>query len=255
MSATVGMIEKLLDELAPIETAEEYDNVGALVGSRQREVRRILVALDATWDVVTEAKERGADLIVTHHPLMFHPRKNLLEEDAEGRVLCEMTRAGLSLIAAHTNLDKTAYSGSACCAGLLQLRSVRQEGYLFLGELPRPMPAGKLRDEIARALAFPTRCYGGEERLISTLAIGGGACDAEWPEAKALGAQAFLTGEVRHHNALAASMEDFVIFDGGHYGTEAPLVPRLAEYLQNRLNDVQYNVTVFPSRVAPFGRV
>ena len=77
----------------------------------------------------------------------------------------------------------------------------------------------------------------------------------DWLAAKGLGAQALLTGEVRHHNALAASMSDFVIFDGGHYGTEAPLVPGLAEYLQNRINGVQCNVRVYPSQCAPFGSV
>ena len=91
--------------------------------------------------------------------------------------------------------------------------------------------------------------------MISSLAIAGGADDGDWLAAKELSAQALLTGEVRHHNALAASMSDFVLFDGGHFGTEAPLVPFLANYLQKRLNDVQCNVRVFPSQCAPFGSV
>lgn len=255
MYATVGTIEALIHAYADMSTAEEYDNVGALVGRRDQKVGRILVALDATMDVVREAEEIGAELIVTHHPLMFHSRKNLMEEDSEGKILCEMVRARLSLIAAHTNLDQTFLSGSACCAKLLNLRDIRQEGYLFLGELPKPLTAAQLKEAISQTISFPVRCYGDENKVISTLAIGGGACDGEWQEAMKLGAQAFLTGEVRHHNALAAAMEGFVILDGGHYGTEAPLVPFLAEYLQNKLNDVQYEVTVFPSRCAPFGRV
>lgn len=256
MSATVQTIEEMLNELAPMETAESYDNVGAIVGRRDAKVTGILVALDCTWDVVQEAKRLGAELIVSHHPLLFHARKNLLEEDAEGRILCEMVRNHLSLIAAHTNLDQTEYSGSAACAKLLNLKNVRKEtNYLFLGELETPMTAAELETTISKAISFPVRCYGDGNRIISTLAIAGGADDGDWLAAKALGAQALLTGEVRHHNALAASMSDFVLFDGGHYGTEAPLVPFLAEYLQNRLNDVQYNVRVFPSQCAPFGSV
>ena len=255
MYATVGKIEEMIHAYADPAAAEEYDNVGALVGNREQKVSKILVALDATMDVVKEAQEIGAELIVTHHPLMFHARKNLLEEDAEGKILCEMVRARLSLIAAHTNLDKTFLSGSACCARLLELRNVRQEGYLFLGELPSPTTAEALKAAISGALNFPTRCYGLGSLSIRTLAIGGGACDEEWQEARTLGAQAFLTGEVRHHNALAASMEGFVLFDAGHYGTEAPLVPVLTEYLQNKLNDVQYHVTVYPSQRTPFGCV
>ncbi len=256
MFATVAAIENLLQEIAPAETAESYDNVGAIVGRRNAEVSKILVALDCTWDVVQEAKKMGAELIVSHHPLFFHARKNLLEEDPEGRILCEMVRNNLSLIAAHTNLDQTELSGSAACARLLALKNIRKEAeYLFLGELPAPKRAGALEEEITNTIFFPTRCYGDENALITTLAIAGGADDGDWQTAQALGAQALLTGEVRHHNALAASMSGFVLFDGGHYGTEAPLVPFLAEYLQKCLNDVQYNVRVYPSQYAPFGSV
>ena len=256
MYATVKLIEDILQEYAPMETAESYDNVGALVGRRDAEVTNILVALDCTLDVVREAKELGAELIVTHHPLLFHARKNLLEEDAEGKILCEMVRAKLSLIAAHTNLDQTELSGSACCARLLKLQNIRKEtNYLFLGDLEHPITARELEGRITSVLSFPARLYGSGEKLISTLAIAGGADDGDWQAAQALGAQALLTGEVRHHNALAASMSDFVLFDGGHYGTEAPLVSFLAEYLQKRLNDVQYNVRVYPSQYAPFGSV
>lgn len=256
MSVSVKMIEDILQELAPVETAESYDNVGALVGSRSARVNRVLVALDCTLDVVREAKELGAELIVTHHPLLFHARKNLLEEDAEGKILCELVRSRLSLIAAHTNLDQTDLSGSAGCARLLQLENLRKEtNYLFLGELKTPLKAAELENKIADALSFPVRRYGDANATIATLAIAGGADDGDWQAAQALGAQALLTGEVRHHNALAASMSGFVLFDGGHYGTEAPLVPALSEYLQNRLNDVQCNVRVYPSQYAPFGSV
>lgn len=256
MHAKVETIENMLQEFAPMETAESYDNVGTIIGRRDAKVTIILVALDCTLDVVREAKELGAELIVTHHPLLFHARKNLLEEDAEGRILCEMVRARLSLIAAHTNLDQTELSGSACCAKLLKLQNVRKASdYLFIGESEQPLKAAELENQIARALSFPVRRYGNSEQMISTLAIAGGADDGDWQAAQALGAQALLTGEVRHHNALAASMSDFVLFDGGHYGTEAPLVPFLAEYLQKRMNDVQYNVRVYPSQYAPFGSV
>ena len=256
MYATVRTIEDMLNELAPMETAESYDNVGALVGRRDASISKILVALDCTLDVVREAKALGAELIVTHHPLLFHARKNLLEEDAEGKILCELVRANLNLISAHTNLDQTEFSGSACCARLLGLQNIRKASdYLFLGELETPLTAGELETRITQALSFPARRYGEENSVITTLAIAGGADDGDWTTARELGAQALLTGEVRHHNALAASMSGFVLFDGGHYGTEAPLVPSLAEYLQNRLDDVQYEVRVFPSQSAPFGSV
>lgn len=255
MLATVQTIEDILRQLAPFETAEDFDNVGLLVGKHDLPVQKILVALDATEQVVKEAKALGAELIVSHHPLLFHARKNLVEESSEARILCEMIRQHQSLISVHTNLDQTELSGSACCAKLLGLRNVRKAGqYLFLGELPEPLSGQALQQKMTNALRFPVRAYG-PEKTVSTLAIAGGAYDEGWIEAKIHGAQALLTGEVRHHNALAAAMEDFLLFDGGHYGTEAPLVPVLTNYLQKQLDDVQYSVRVYASQCVPFGRV
>lgn len=169
--------------------------------------------------------------------------------------MCEMVRREMALISVHTNLDQTELSGSASCARLLGLENLRQAGqYLFLGELKTPLSASALKAHATDALRFPVRLYG-PDRTITTLAIGGGAYDEGWEEARALGAQALLTGEVRHHNALAAAMNDFVLLDGGHYGTEAPLVPFLAAYLQKRLDDVQCKIQVYPSTCVPFGRV
>ena len=255
VSATVGEIKNILDQLAPFDTAEDFDNVGLLVGRHDAQVSKILIALDVTLDVVEEAKELGAELIISHHPLLFRARKNLVEEDAEAKILCELIRSQISLISAHTNLDRTELSGSACCARMLQLQNLRQEGYLFLGELPESVSAAELSLKAGAALHFPVRCYGEEKKMISTLAIAGGAYDEGWEEAKALGAQALLTGEVRHHNALSAVMNDFVLLDGGHRGTEAPLVAELCTYLQNCVNGVKWNIRVYPSQSAPFGGV
>lgn len=256
MPATVQTVEELIHEIAPWETAESYDNVGLLVGERSREISRVLVALDATMDVVQEAESIGAELIVTHHPLFFHARKNLVEEDPEAKIVCEMIRHGISLISAHTNLDQTFFSGSAACARLLKLWNIRKEGFLFLGELESPCTAETLQKQVNDALPMASaRLYGNGQKTITTLAVCGGAYDEGWQDAMALGAQALLTGEVRHHNALNCVMSGFVLIDGGHYGTEAPLVPALAEYLQNALYRVKCSVRVYPSHSAPFGSV
>lgn len=255
VSAPVRAIEDIIASLAPVETAEDYDNVGLLLGRRDAPVTRILVALDVTEDVAREAQGLGAELIVSHHPLLFHGRKTLVEEDPEAAVLCRLIRGRISLISAHTNLDQTEWSGSACCARLLGLSKLRRAGYLFIGELPEPLPVPALRRKIGAALSAEVRCYGPENPApVSTLAIAGGAYGEGWEEARKCGAQALLTGEARHHQALAAAMSGFILLDAGHYATEVPLVPVLAEYLQKRLDDVQYNIRVYPSQSAPFGR-
>ena len=255
MKLTVQAVCDWLNEIAPFETAESYDNVGLLVGSKSQTVQRILVALDVTPDVLEEAKKLDVQLIVTHHPLMFHGTKRLLEEDYEGKLIRDLIRADISLIAAHTNLDQSPdYSGSAAVANLLKLQNQRQEGFIILGELPDgPLRADALCKRIAACEQDFVYQYGANDTMISTLAISGGAYDEGFEQARGLGAQAYLTGEVRHHNALAAAGTGFVIYQGGHFGTEGPLVRPLAGALQNALNALKYDVDVYPSTCRPYG--
>ncbi len=253
--ATVQTLYDWLNEIAPFDTAESYDNVGLLIGSMYAPVERILVALDATPEVVQEAISLQAQLIITHHPLMFRSTKRIIEEDYEGGVLSEMIRQRISLIAAHTNLDRSKdYSGSAVLAEKLHLQNVRQEDFIILGDLPEgKVPAVQLKKQISDVEGEMVYLYGHPETPISTLGICGGAYDEGYEQARALGAQGYLTGEVRHHHALAAAGSGFVIFGGGHYGTEALLVDKLAGALQNAMYALKYNVVVYPSACKPFG--
>lgn len=242
-------IYDLIHELAPFDSQEEFDNAGFLVGDPEAEVRGILVALDATPAAVREAVALDAQLLVVHHPVMFHAIKELRQDSFEGRLLSEILRSGLSLIAAHTNLDQTRLSGAWRIAEQLQLQRIRSEGpYLVLGELRPALSAEALMEQLSRMLRFPVRCYGDGQREIRRLAIAGGAYCEGYSEAMALGAQALLTGEVRHHNAVAASSSGFVILDGGHEATEAPMMVELARYLQKRLNELEYSVRVYASQ-------
>jgi len=251
---TIREILNHFEQIAPAESAEAYDNVGLILGRRDQDVTRVLVALDATMEVVEEAERLKAELIITHHPLLFHARKKLTEEDPEAKIIYRMIRSGIALLSAHTNLDKTCHSGSAACARLLEMKNVRQEGLLFVGELPVPMSSYELKQKISGTIMPDVRLFGDESKWINTLAICGGAYDEGWLEAKACGAQALITGEVRHHNAISAVMDGFVLYDAGHFGTEAPLVKPLCEYLQKWANDVQYDVMFFSSDVIPYGR-
>ncbi len=244
---TVEDIRNIIDQYAPEMTCESFDNVGLLLGKREAPVSRVLVALDATMNVVDEAIAENCSLIVTHHPLLFRARKNLIEEDAEARVLCSLIRHHISLIAAHTNLDQTELSGSACAAKLLGLQEIEMHGFMAIGKLPSPMTAEALANLSDQALMTTTRVYGDQRKVISTVSLAGGAYDEGYPEAMALGADAMITGEVRHHNAIAAVMDGFVLMDAGHFATEAPLVTPFARYLQNALNALQYSVQVIPS--------
>lgn len=253
--ASVKNVYDYLNEIAPFETAESFDNVGLLIGSMHAPVERILVALDATPATVQEALDLDVQLIITHHPLMFGGTKKLLYDSYEGGVITSIVQNGLHLIAAHTNLDLSPeLSGSACLARRIGLKNIRQEGFVFVGDLEEgETSAALLREKIALAEGDAVYLFGDENAKVTTLGISGGAYDGGFEQARTMGAQAYLTGEVKHHNALSAAGTGFVLYQGGHFGTENPLVPALAQALQNHLNELQYSVTVYPSRCHPYG--
>lgn len=218
-------------------------------------VTKVLVCLDVTPKVADEAKRLGVELIISHHPLMFRPIQRIREEDYEGAIISELIRAGISLISAHTNLDQSmTYSGSAVLANSLNLANTRWQGFIVAGELPdAPITAKELRERIAAIEGEFVYQYGPESAAITTLAICGGAFDEGFQEAISMGAQAYLTGEVRHHNALTAMGSNIILYQGGHLGTEQVLVKPLANALQKRMNELKYNICVYPSECYSYG--
>lgn len=234
---TVRNVYDLINAAAPFETAEAYDNVGLLVGDWNAPVSRILCALDVTAAVVSEAAEAGAELIVSHHPLMFHGRKSLIAGDPEADVIRALVKRDIALIAAHTNWDQTALSGSASVARDLGIGELRQAGYLFTGDLPAERPAGEVKALIEARIHTPVRMYGSADARVRAMSFGGGAYGEGYLGALAEGAQAYLTGEIRHHEIIDAVARGLVIFDAGHYASEAPMIPRLADCLRGGLDD------------------
>lgn len=256
MSVTMGQILVLLNEMAPPELAESYDNVGLLAGHPDWPVEKILVGLDLTMGAVEEAEAMGAQLIVTHHPILFRGRKNLREDDAEGAAVCAMIRKGIGLIAAHTNFDNAEIGVNDALAEALGLDDIRP--------LPQGMRVGKLESvHTPESLgAMVEKRLGGRARIyaerpdaaIECVAVCGGAGGDFFELAACSGAQAFVTGEVKHHDALAAVAAGLCLIEAGHYETEHIAIKLLADGLQKKINAVQYNVTVNESAYAPFWR-
>ena len=250
--ATNRIIYDLIQAIAPFESQEEFDNAGLLVGRMDQEVRRVLIALDASPKVVAEAVGKDAQLLITHHPLMFHAIREIRSDVYEGALLAELISAKLSLISAHTNLDQSAIASGALIAEMMKLSGIRRvvsDKYLFLGDLEKPMTAQALGRTICKTLGCPIICYGDKNKPIGTLAVAGGAYDAGYLNARDAGADALLTGEVRHHNAMAAAETSFVLFAGGHYQTEVWMMHKLCDYLQRELNALKYHVEVYASEI------
>lgn len=253
-TCTVSDIEKLVGGLAPYELAEEWDNVGLLLGCSAAPVTRVLTALDLSQGVVDEAKALGAQLIVTHHPIMFSARKRITDADREGRLILELARAGISLIAAHTNLDSAPGGVNDTLMQLMGAEDVRGEGCVRVGSLPQGMTLGRLAERAQQKLHGPVRVYGAADTPVHVLGCCSGGGGEFYAQAKALGADCFLTGEIRHHEALDAAACGVCVLEAGHFETENPVCEVLANGLQNACDALKYNVTVFCSKGDPFGR-
>ena len=249
---TVQDFYDIIDSIAPFETQEEYDNSGLLAGSARQEVDCVLLALDMTEAVLSEAVALGAQLIITHHPLMFTPRRSLTDADNEGRLLRRLIRENISHIAAHTNLDQAPGGINDTLAELCGLQDVSGERFVRTGTLAEPMTAGLFARYLSTRLGDAVRLMGPEDAVIRRAAVCSGGGSDMWTEAVRLGCDAFISGEIRHHHALALADSGVAAFECGHAATEAPGMAALAAALQNALDTVECNVRVYVSEVSAY---
>ena len=244
----------MVDQIAPYELAEEWDNPGFLFGRKNAEVMRVVVALDLTQQTVDEAKALGAQLIVTHHPIMFSAVKRVTDETREGRLMLDMAQAGIAHIAAHTNLDAAPGGVNDTLMKLMGAQNVRGEGFVRAGELEEGMTFGMLCARAQQKLHAAVRAYGAADTPVHVLGCCSGAGGSELDDAMALGADCYITGEIRHHEALDAVDKGCCVIEAGHFETENPVCEVLAAALQNAADALQYNLTVFCLKGNPFGR-
>ena len=227
-----------LKELAPLELAEDWDNPGLLVDCG-RPVGRVLTCLDITGPVVREAQEKGCDLVVSHHPVIFRPLKAL----QEGQVPCLLLKAGISAICMHTNLDAAPGGVNDTLAQWMGLREVEPfaEGMGRIGWIEE-MSAHQLAQETARILHARVQWADGG-KLIRRLALITGSGGSMLEDAIRAGADALLTGEASHHAALDALAAGVTLVAAGHYATEFPVAQTLATRLGDRFRDLEVLVS------------
>lgn len=227
-----------LKELAPLELAEDWDNPGLLVDCG-RPVGRILTCLDITGPVVREAQEKGCDLVVSHHPVIFRPLKAL----QEGQVPCLLLKAGISAICMHTNLDAAPGGVNDTLAQRMGLREVEPfaEGMGRIGWI-NEMSAHQLAQETARVLHARVQWADGG-KPIRRLALITGSGGSMLEDAIRAGADALLTGEASHHAALDALAAGVTLVAAGHYATEFPVAQTLATRLGDRFRNLEVLVS------------
>jgi dinuclear metal center YbgI/SA1388 family protein len=243
---TVNDILQLLLAWAPRHLAWERDNIGLLLGAAETPVHRVLVCLDVTPETVREAQQRHADLIVAHHPLIFHPLRTIRTDDVAGRMLVDLLGAGISVIAMHTNADAAEQGLNVALAARLGLENVHpleaprdadaRTGLGAVGRLAAPMSHEAFLQHVRTALGCESVRFSNVDapRRIATVAVCGGSGSGLISDAIRAGADAYVTADLTYH-AFQDHRHALLLVDAGHYETEAVFVARCAEVLEQAL--------------------
>ena len=239
---TVKDIIQWMETIAPQAKKESWDNVGLLCGREDKEVHTVLVALDPFEDVADEAVELGADLILTHHPLIFNPLYAVTDGTAIGRTIFTLVRHDISAFNAHTNLDIAPEGVNHQLAITLGLENVSvidpvetDDSGAVWGLLRRgtvtEQPLEEFLPSVKEALQAPGLRYASGGKPVHIVAVGGGACAEEWPAVLRAGCDTFITSDVRYNDFWDARDAGLNIIDAGHFYTENPVCP----YLRNSI--------------------
>ena len=233
-------IKGIIEKKFPSHLAESWDNVGILLGRTEKEVKKVLVTLDVTFDSVREAIEENCDMIVSHHPILFSPIQRLTDETFEGQMLLDLIKNDITVFAAHTNLDEAIGGLSDILAEMFSLKNpqvVLKTDYdgVGLGRI------GDIDETSAIEFAYkakellntPVRLSGDENKKVKRVAVASGASDDIIGEAVKMGADLILTGDLKYHRAWDAVSLGAAVVDAGHYPTEIMCMDIFSELLKD----------------------
>lgn len=244
-----------MERIAPRELAMEFDNPGLNIEPDHEEIRQVLVALDCTKEVAEEAIIWGADLVLTHHPLFFHPVKRLAYSEPDTIAACMLIRNGIGLFSAHTNLDAASGGVNDTLCALLDLENCTpiDEGVGRVGTLKTPCTLRELSRRVARTLHTNVKVAGDPERTIRRVGVLGGSGASAMAPALMEGADVLITGELKHSDAIEANTLGLSLIVAGHYETERIVLEPLIRRLQNECFTVQYQLS--RADASPFVRL
>ena len=242
-------IIKVVEEFAPLSIQEGWDNSGLCVGSPDDEVNSVLLALDCTPALVDEAIACGADMIVTHHPLIFSGLKKISPDDMVGEAVIKAIKAGISIYAAHTNADKVLAGVSGAMAARLGLENVQVladegdgTGLGVVGDLPAPMTSQQALDLVKEKFALMVvKTSKPLDGMISRVAMCGGSGGSLIGNARRSGAQLYISGDISYHNFF--TQDGFMIMDIGHYESEIEIVDILFSLIKKNFPTFAVRIT------------
>ena len=239
---TVQDVLDFIETIAPRELKMDWDNVGLNCGSRSNSVRKILVALDPFEHVCQEAVEIGADLVVSHHPLIFRPIPMVTDDAAVTRGILNLCRHGISHICAHTNLDCAEGGVNDVLAQVLGLKNIEK-----LGAYGGMMRCGEVQTQSVEAflahvkekLNCPGLRYTDGGKPVRKVAVGGGSCSDGLMDVIAAGCDTFVTADVKYNGFWDAQEQGVTLIDAGHFYTENPVCSVLAEKISTTFPEVE----------------
>ncbi len=232
----INEIINFTNTLAPYETAAEWDNVGLLVGDKNADVRRVLLALDITKAVVEEAREKGAELIISHHPVIFAPLSALTPDSP----VYLAAKYGIAALCLHTNLDRAEQGVNTALADALGLKNtiLYPDDFICVGEAENECPADEFAALIKERLNAPSvRFTGGR---VSRVAVSSGGGGDGIMSAEKYGFDAFVTGELKHHQYIFANENGIAAFDAGHFPTEDIVIEPLRKLLAAEFKTAEF---------------
>lgn len=246
---TCREIIALLQKQSPEEFACEWDNVGLLVGDFEQEIKKIYIALDATEETISEAVAEEADLLLTHHPMIFKGLKKVNTQDFTGRRVIKLIQHNISCYAMHTNFDVKGMAELA--ARRMELTDCEvlditcqgnegSEGIGRVGILPEEMALEECITRVKQAFAVDTvKVFGDLGQKVRKAAICPGSGKSVISHAIHTGAQVLVTGDIDHHEGIDASDQGLAIIDAGHYGVEKLFIPYMVQYLREKTAGIE----------------
>ncbi len=251
-------IIEILDHAVPPSCAEDWDNVGLMSGHPDQDVRGVLMALDPTMELLEEAVAVNANLIITHHPVIFRPWRHIRLDEPGAAFVAGAIRNAIAVFACHTNLDAVRHGINDALAGALDILDCRPlrpssseepaVGLGLSGRLRRPLPGREFLQMLCHVLKQPAvRVCGQLPEIIQRAAVCGGSGSEFAAVARRCGAQIYISGEIKHSTARWAEEAGFCIVDAGHFGTENTGIPVFADLLRGQFKEQGLELPVIVS--------
>ena len=252
---------EILEKQSPKSYACDWDNVGLLVGREDKEIQKIYIALDATDEAIEEAIANGADMLLTHHPMIFKGMKRVTQEDFIGRRIIRLIQNDMVYYAMHTNFDVMGMADLAADylgisdTRVLEITSVSEtgeEGIGRYGSLKKEMTVRECCEEVKQAFSLENvKVFGDLERKVKTAAISPGSGKSVISNALQAGVDVLITGDIDHHEGIDAVAQNMTVIDADHYGVEHIFIPYMEQYLKREAKELEIAVQplTFPFQI------